>query len=206
MCARLMAGNPPPGLRARVMHRRLCLSLIFLHQDFMINNVQRLFVLGKGAIVYTVQLTRNLNASLEHKASHSRVEELALDKILASTHALEHSHSNTASENSRSTRKVPQRNTTVLCVHNCFAPPSAVSLARLSRGRRVGLARLLPAAYIPPGSIKPSTTSTDSVSSERVPARYDCMNQSAVVGRYYTHTTIRPLSLAVFPADDCLPL
>ena len=154
----------------------------------------------------TVQLTRNLNASLEHEASHSRVEGLALDKILASTHALEHSHSNTASKNSRSTRKVPQRNTTVLCVHNCFAPQSAVSLARLSQGRRVGLARLLPAAYLPPASVKPSTTSTDGVSSERVSARYDCMNQSAVAGRYYTHTTIRPLSLAVLPADDCLPL
>ena len=87
--------------------------------------------LQKG-ILCTVQLTRNLNASLEHEASHSRVEGLALDKILASTHALEHSHSNTASKNSRSTRKVPQRNTTVLCVHNCFAPQSAVSLARLS--------------------------------------------------------------------------
>ena len=121
----------------------------------------------------TVQLTRKLNASLEHEASHSRVEGLALDKILASTHALEHSHSNTASKNSRSTRKVPQRNTTVLCVHNCFAPQSAVSLARLSQGRRVKLARLLPAAYLPPGSVKPSTTSTDGVSSERVPARYD---------------------------------
>ena len=57
MCARLMAGNPPPGLRARVMHRRLCCSQLFLHQDVTINNLQRHFVLGKGAIVYSYAKT-----------------------------------------------------------------------------------------------------------------------------------------------------
>ena len=62
MCAHLMVSNPHPGLTARVINKRLCRLQLFLHQEFTISNLQRLFCSRKRS--YCIQLCKNAECAV----------------------------------------------------------------------------------------------------------------------------------------------